>query len=57
MTREEEILQYYSTPGLRKNALSRNAKRNHLAAAYKMVGERANKILDEMYGPETEEPT
>lgn len=51
---EREILQRYSTPGLRKRELSRTAKKQHLASAYRLTGDDAKRILDEMYGPEQE---
>jgi hypothetical protein len=50
---EQSILAKYSTPGLRRNTLSREAKRDHLAMTYKgMSQEQVKLILDRMYGPE-----
>ena len=51
-TREEEVLVRYSTASLRKNELSRRAKQDHLASNYRVTGADADKILDELYGPD-----
>jgi hypothetical protein len=55
MTEEEEILRRHSTPGLRRTELTRAAKKAHLASL-RLVGEEAEKILDELY-PEQAAPT
>lgn len=43
---------------LRRNELSREAKREHLASGAasgrRIVGEEADRILDELYGPEVD---
>lgn len=51
---EKKILERYSTPGLRRNQLGRGAKKDHLASL-KVVGERAEKILDELYPEESDD--
>ncbi len=50
---EREILDRYSTPGLRKNSLSRTAKKDQLAGI-KVTGADAEKILDQLYGSESQ---
>jgi hypothetical protein len=45
---EQETLERYSTPGLRKHELSRAEKKAHLAGM-KIVGEDAEKILAQLY--------
>lgn len=52
----EEILERYSTPRLRRNELSRSAKKDHLDRIMpKELREGIPKILDEIY-PVAEEP-
>ena len=50
---EKEVIEQYSTEGLRRNKLSRSAKKDQLNGLKVPVDER-DKILDELYGPETE---
>lgn len=50
-----EILSKYSTPGLRKNELSRSAKKMNLQETQKHLNrDEINKILIDLYGPEPE---
>lgn len=44
-----ENLAKYSTPGLRRNVLTRREKRDHLADVYKLKGKEAEKLLDQIY--------
>jgi uncharacterized protein (DUF2267 family) len=47
---EQEILERYSTPGLRRRELSRTAKKAHLATLRRPItGEEAEKVLAELY--------
>jgi hypothetical protein len=46
--RESEILAAYSTPGLRRNQLSRGAKKEHLRSLRVSEAE-IEKILNELY--------
>lgn len=50
---ELEVLARHSTPGLRKNQLDREGKRNHLGGI-KVSPRDAEKLLDELYPPEAE---
>src|SRR5215471_7344554 len=55
---EKEILQRYSTAGLRRGELSRAAKKMHLATLRRpIIGEEAEKVLAELYSEETLELT
>jgi hypothetical protein len=49
--RETEILAAYSTPGLRRNQLSRGAKKEHLRSL-RVPEADIEKILDELYPTE-----
>lgn len=56
MTHEEEVLAKYSTPGLKKHELSREAKKDWLSFAYpKMSREEVEKLLNEIYPPKEEQ--
>lgn len=46
---EEDILRRYSSDGLRRGEMTREAKREHLAS-FKITGERAEEILEKLYG-------
>jgi len=49
-TQEElDLLEKYSSPGLKRNALSRWAKWWHLSDTYRMTPEERKKLLDELY--------
>lgn len=43
--------------GLRRNELSRSAKKDHLASIYKITGKRAKDILDKLYGKRKDKPS
>ena len=50
----DDALDKYSTPGLRRNVLTRDEKKNQLAVL-KITGEAAKKILDDLYGVEPDD--
>jgi hypothetical protein len=52
---EREVLAKYSNPRLRLNELTRREKKEHLASLG-VKGEAAEKILDELYPEEQDEP-
>jgi hypothetical protein len=52
--REAEVLARYSTPGLQKNKLTRQAKRDHLLSL-RMSPDAVDKLLAELY-PEGDLP-
>ena len=54
--RVKDILDKYSTPGLRRHELTRSEKRNHLERIG-IRGADADKILNDLYGPEPVEQT
>lgn len=50
---EDEILAEYSTPSLRRNELTRSAKKEHLNGVAKhLTREERDKILEQLYGQE-----
>lgn len=55
MPSEKETLEASSSSRLRRNALTRSAKKLHLASAYNIKGVDAEKILDEMYGSDQDD--
>lgn len=48
---DQHIIDQHSTPGLKKNELTRSAKKDQLNGMKVRKDER-DKILDELYGPE-----
>lgn len=48
---DQDIIDRYSTPGLKQNQLTRSAKRAQLDAAYKMTQDERDKLLDTLYPP------
>jgi hypothetical protein len=50
---DEEIV---APPGLKRNTLSRYAKKWHLRENYKMTQQERDALLDELYGPEDAHP-
>jgi hypothetical protein len=48
----EEALAKHGTPGLKRNQMSRHAKKWHLLENYKMTNVERDALLDELYGPE-----
>jgi hypothetical protein len=50
--REQEILERYSTPGLRRNVLTRAGKKWHLQGFARITPEEIEVILDQLYPPE-----
>jgi hypothetical protein len=46
-----EILVRYSTPGLRRNELTRAGKKAHLQSMPRITPEEIEFILDKLYGP------
>lgn len=49
---QANILAKYSSPGLRRNILTREAKREQLRGKWKKSPEEAEEILLKLYGPE-----
>lgn len=50
---EQEILDRYSTPGLRKHELDRDNKRDQLnSLGMSRLPEERDAILDQLYGPD-----
>ena len=49
MTEESEVISKYSSPGLKRNMLSRYAKAWHLRENYRMTREEREAILDQLY--------
>lgn len=54
MSTDKEVLEQHSSPGLKRNMLSRYGKKWHLMDTYKMSQEERTKVLDELYGPEVD---
>ena len=52
MATDEETVDANSTLGLKRNMLSRYAKKWHLRENYKMTQQERDALLDELYGPE-----
>ena len=51
-TETAEILERYSTPGLKRKILSRYGMKWRLLEAYRMTAEEREKLLDDLYGVE-----
>jgi len=49
MTEESEVISKYSSPGLKRNMLSRYAKAWHLRENYRMTREEREALLDQLY--------
>jgi hypothetical protein len=49
---EQEILERYSTPGLRRNVLTRAGKKWHLQDFARITPEEIEAVLDQLYPPE-----
>jgi hypothetical protein len=53
MSTDEEIVAKFSTPGLKRNVLSRYAKTWHLRDNYRMTREERDALLDKLYAIES----
>lgn len=52
-TSEAEILSRYSSPGLKRDMLSRYGKKWHLRENYRMTQKERDALLDKLYGFES----